>query len=99
MRAKQNMRTNQKPKKPVAFKFDLDVISALDAEAQRTGKSKTAVVEDAVLLRRQFSDEAEAAIQWLAVAHKLPTRKVVEMCVLKAAGIGRDLPFDGLAAA
>lgn len=86
-------------KKPVAYRLEPAAIEILEKESERTGKTKTAVIEDALLMRRQFGDEADAAAQFLAKKHKLPVRKVIEYAVLKAAGIGNQIPFNHLAAA
>lgn len=86
-------------KNPHSFRFSPEAESELKAEAGRTGKSLVAVLEDLLLGKRQFGEEADAAIQFLATKHKLPPRKVVEFCVLKAADVRRDLPFSHLAAA
>lgn len=75
-----------------------EAIDAIDKEKQRTGKTKTAIVEDHLLFRRVFGDEAEQVVFSLAAKHKIPPRKVIEVCILKAVGAG-GLPFDRLAAA
>lgn len=93
------MNTGHDMKTLISYKLLDEAVAAVEAEAERTGKTKTAVIEDAILMRRQFGDEAEAAAQFLAKKHKLPLRKVLEFAVLKAAGIGDKLPFDYLAAA
>lgn len=81
------------------FKLESDAAEALEAEALRTGKTKTAVIEDLLLFRRLFGDDVERIIQGLASQHHLPARRVVETCVLKAAGSGGQLPFSWLALA
>lgn len=87
-------------KHPKMFRLSSEATVALESEAQRTGKTMTAVIEDALLWRRQFGDEAEAAVNALSERHGIPARKVVEFAVLKAAGTGiSNLPFNHLAAA
>jgi len=86
-------------KKLVAYKFSQEVLTAIESEAVRTGKTKTAVLEDAVLFQRQFGDEAEMALGSLAKEHAIPKRKVIEFSILKAAKIDRDYPFESPLAA
>lgn len=81
-------------KNPQAFRLSDQAVEALESEAARTGKSKTGVIEDLLLWQRLFSDEAEAAMQFMAQKHKLPARKVAEVALMKAAGMGGELPFD-----
>lgn len=76
-----------------------DTAGILAAETERTGKTATAVVEDLLRFRRILSEDAQSVVDALALKHHLPPRKVVEVCVLKTAGLGTQLPFDYLAAA
>jgi hypothetical protein len=85
-------------KKIVNFRLGEEAVDALRKESQRTGKSQTGVIEDLLLWRRLFNEEAEAAMQFIAKKHKLTPRKVAEVALLKAAGLGGELPFDYLLA-
>lgn len=76
------------------FRLRREALEALRSEAERTGKTETAVIEDMLLWRRILNEDAEAAMQFMATKHGLPARKVVEVAVMKAAGISGDLPFD-----
>ena len=81
-------------KKLKKFRLSPEAVAALEHESERTGKSETAVVEDFLLWRRILGEEAEAALQFMSQKHKIPARKVVEVAVMKAAGIGTSLPFS-----
>lgn len=48
-------------KHSVNYRLDPAAIEVLEKESERTRKTKTAVIEDALLFRRQFGDEADAA--------------------------------------
>lgn len=63
-------------KKLVSYKLLEEAIEAVDSESERTGKTKTAVIEDAVLFRRQFGDEAEAAGSRLPLPYSTRRRAV-----------------------
>lgn len=81
------------------FRLAPEAREALTQEAARTGKTQTGVVEDLLLCRRLFPDEAEFAVRTLARQHKMSPRKVIETLVLKGLGLGGKMPFNCLAVA
>lgn len=60
-------------KNPQAFRLSDKAVEALENEAARTGKSKTGVIEDLLLWQRLFSDEAEAAMNYMAKPRTQPS--------------------------
>jgi len=65
------------------FRFSASALEALQTEAERTGKSMTQVIEDLLLWRRVFVEDAETLLHDLAAKHKIPPRRVIECALLK----------------
>lgn len=76
------------------FKLSDAARGALESDTVRTGKTMTQVLEDRLLWQRVFNEDAEAVLDGLRRKTGLPTYKIVEVCILKAAKADVRLPFE-----
>jgi len=82
-------------KKATTYRLGRPVVDEINRIYERSGRSKTCIIEDSVMFKRQFGEEAEAVLKRMADKYNLHPRKVIEVLLLKAGGAKTlTLPFN-----
>ena len=80
-------------KKPAAYRLERRVLDRIKADADRTGRTQTKVIEDAILRRRILSEKAQAILDAKALVEGITWDEALNEIVSKALASANPQPL------
>lgn len=81
-------------KNAMSFKFEEPVVDALKEESEKTGKTMTRYISDAITVTGLFSEPAREQLELLSKRAKLPPRRVLEELLLSCRKTSKEGFFE-----